>query len=169
MRAPRTGFTLIEMMIVVLIVAIISALAVARLGNTSTTRLRSAATLLAADLNYAQVESIAHTDSPRVIVIDPTTSTYHIAAATALDTPITNPITKAPYSITFGQGTASALVGITIAATGVGGDNRLAFGAYGQTDQATAATITLLCDGESITLTIDPITGETTIGDIIAH
>lgn len=156
-------------MIVVLIIAIVSALAVARLGNTSVTRLRSAATLLASDLSFAQIESISHADAPRVVVFNSGTNGYHIATTSDLETPITNPITKAPYTVQFGHGTASALHDVTLAATGVGGDNRLAFGAYGQLDQATAATITLICGNASITLSIDPITGETTIGDIVLN
>ncbi len=156
-------------MIVVLIVAIVSAMAVARLGNTNLTRLRSAANLLAADLSFAQIESIAHADAPRVMVFNSGAGSYHIASVSDLDIPIINPITKAPYSVRFGQGAAAALHDVTVAPTGVGGDNRLAFGAYGQLDQATAATITLLCGNASITLTIDPLTGETVIGDVVSN
>jgi len=168
-RAASPSFTLVEMMIVVLIISIIGAMAVARLGNTSLTRLRAAANVLAADLSFAQVESIAHADSPRVVVFNPTTSTYHIATTADLDVPITNPITKTPYSVRFGHGTAATLEGVTLSPTGVGGDNKLAFGAYGQIDQATSATVTLLCNGSNITLTINAITGEVTISDIISN
>ncbi len=153
-----------EVMIVLLIISIVAAMAVARLGDTAASRLRSAAQTLVADLGYAQVESIGHGDDPRVVVFDLVHHRYHIAPAAQSATPITHPISKAPYRVTFGQGAANVLAGVTIAAVSVGGDDQLQFGAYGQLDQAVAATITLAAGGHRVTITIDPVSGEATIG-----
>mgnify|MGYP002624563805 CR=1 FL=1 len=150
-------------MIVVLILAISAALAVPRIGETSATRLSAAARQLVADLAFAQVESIAHSDDLRVIVFDTTLQQYHIAAASDTATPITNPITKFPYIVKFGQGSASQLTNVTIGTLGVGGDDQLQFGAYGQLDQGAAATIQLVCEGKTIVITIYPSTGEATL------
>ena len=125
----------------------------------------TAATQVAADLAHAQMESIAHSDALRVVVLDPTNNRYHIALASATGTPLTHPITKAPYRITFGEGIAHTLSGVTLSAS-VGGDNQLKFLSYGQLDQAIDATITLSCDGFTCTLTINATSGEAVIGDI---
>ena len=151
---------------VVLILSIVASLAVPRLGDTATTKVRSAAQVLAADLAFAQIESIAHSDDLRLVVLDPTNHRYHIAKASATSTPLTNPITKQPYRVTFGQSDAASLSGVTISGSTVGGDNQLKFGAFGQIDQGTDATITLSCDGFTCTLTIHATTGAVTVGDI---
>lgn len=165
-RKSAKGLTLVELVMVLAVIGIASALVVPTLGNTAMTRLQSAATLLVADLGAAQIESLAHSDDLRVFVFDTGTATYHIATASDTTTPINNAVSKNPYSVTFGQGRAQSLSGVNISSVSVGGDDQLQFGPYGQLDQATAATITLTAEGNSITITVDPVTGEATIGQI---
>lgn len=153
-------------MIVVVILAIAAAMVTPMFGQTEITRLRAAADLLAADLAFAQVESITHGDDPRVVVFDSTNHQYHIAAASAPATPITNPVGNQPYLTQFGQGRASETTGVTIQSYALDGDNQLQFGIYGQLDQTTDATITLENAGRAITLTVNTVTGEVTIGSV---
>lgn len=160
-----SGFTLLELLIVVAIVAIAVALVVPKLRASGATKLRSAASMLVADLEYAQVESISHGTALRVLVVNSTT-TYSIATAAAPTTPITNPIGKLPYSVTFGSDRAASLTGVTISSYSLGGDNKLGFGLYGQLDQAANATITLACEGMSVVITLDAITGVASVGNI---
>ncbi len=160
------GFTLIEIVIVVTIMGILAAMALPLLGQTNSTRLRSAAELLAADLAYAQVHSISHADDLCVVVFDLGSASYRLAAASAPATPLTNPVGKQAYTVTFGQGRARELAGIAIQSATVGDDLTLGFGMYGQLDQGTAAVITLTTGGRSITVSVDPVSGEVTIGDI---
>ena len=160
------AFTLVEMIIVVLIVGIAAALALPMFGQTDLTRLRSAAGLLAADLGYAQIESIAHGDDLRIVVFDQDANSYRIATAADPDTPITNPIGNLPYTTTFGAGRARDLAGVTIQGYDLAGDDRIQFGIYGQLDQATVATITLAAGGASVTISIDPTSGEVSVGPI---
>ncbi|MCC6579852.1 MAG: prepilin-type N-terminal cleavage/methylation domain-containing protein [Phycisphaeraceae bacterium] len=159
------AFTLMEVLIVLAVLGIAAAMAVPLLGDTGTTKLRAAAQLLCADLAYAQVESIAHVDDLRFFIVDQANNTYSIAPASAPTVPITNPVGKQPYRVTFGVGAAaSQLSGVTINAISLGGDDRIRFGPYGQLDQAANATITLAAAGHTLTVTIDRVTGETTIG-----
>jgi len=164
---PRpSGFSLIELALVMAIVGIAAAMAIPMLSETRTGRLRGAAQVLSADISAAQSESLAHADDTRVVVFDTTNHRYHLAPSSAASTPITHPMTRQPYRITFGAGSAAHLDGVTIESVSVGGDDRLGFGVYGNLDQATDATVTLGCEGAEIDLTIAADTGEVTIGTI---
>jgi len=169
-RAPRAGraargFTFVEVLAVVAIVAIASALAVPMFKDSNISKLRAAASMVVADLEYAQTDSITHGDALRMFVVGSTTN-YSIATVATPTTPITNPVGKAPYSVTFGQGRAASLSGVTISAYSLNGDARLGFGLYGQLDQSSNATITLTCGGRNVVITLNATTGTPTIGTI---
>ena len=155
------AFTIVELLIVIMVVAIAAVMALPLMGGTDDTKLSAAARLLMADLEFAQVESIAHADDPRVVVFDQGTNSYRVAASSAPATPITNPIGNTPYSTTFGAGRAAELGGVTIASYSLDGDAQLGFGALGQLDQATEASITLQAGTSTITVKVDPSSGET--------
>ena len=160
------GFTLVEVLTVVIILGIAAALAVPMMSNTAVTKLQGASSALVADLSYAQIESLAHSEDKRVVVFDNPNDTYHIALTSDTATPIYNPTTKEPYLVDYGEEAAKSLDGVTITSYDLDGDDILGFGIYGGLDQATDATITLACDGFSVTITVDPNTGEATIGSI---
>lgn len=165
---PRTrlGFSLVELMITVTILGIIGALAAPMLTPNDTTKLRAAASILAADLDACRAGSIAHGEDPHVIVFDTTNHAYHLAAASDTNTPIAHPSNGGGYTIDFGTGDTSQLNGVTIQSVSVGGDDQLGFGLYGQLDQPTDATITLAAGGATVTLTLDAPSGEVTIGPL---
>jgi len=160
------GQTLVELMTVISVMAIVGAIVVPALSGTNGSKLRSAAAILAADLDAARSECIAHGEDTRLMVFDTTNNTYHLAAASDPATPLTDPVSGLPYRIDYGAGSAKQLNRVTIQSVSLGGDNELGFGLYGQLDQATDATITLESEGTTITLTLDAESGEVTIGDL---
>ncbi|MEX2216900.1 MAG: prepilin-type N-terminal cleavage/methylation domain-containing protein [Phycisphaeraceae bacterium] len=166
LKRRTLGFTFVEIMIVVLILAISAALAVPRIGDAAPTKLISAARLVVADLTFAQVESISHSDNLRVVVFDTTLNQYHIAGASDTTVPITHPTTRQAYTVKFGSGSSGSLSGVTFGGLGVGDDKQLKFGPYGQIDQTAAATITLVCQGKTLVIIVDPTTGEAAIGSV---
>lgn len=166
LTSDRPGFTLVELLTVIVVLGIMVNIALPMFGSLDSNRLTSAAGLLEADLAACQVESMSHSEDLRVFVVAAAGAGYRIAPASDTDTPITNPATRTPYAVTFGQGPAKQMTGVTISTYSLGGDNQLKFGLYGQLDQAANATITLAKSGHSITLTIDPTTGQTTIGPL---
>lgn len=162
----RRAYTLIELAIVLLVLAIAAALTIPLFGNSNTTKLRAAANILAADIAYTQSESIAHGDDLRLLVINADHTGYRIATQSHPDTAITNPVNHEPYQVTFGQGDQRTLTGVTITATNLSSNNQLIFGALGQLDQTEPAVLTLSAGNSSLTVTVDPSTGQTTISNM---
>ncbi len=161
-----SAFTLVELLIVVVVAAIAAAMLVPRLGSTTATQLIAAGRMLTADIEFAQNESIAHGDDPRLIKIDQAGNRYWIAAASDVNTPIPNPAypdDSEGMRVTFGGGRAQALSAVTIQGYSLDGDDELRFDMYGTPDQTTSATLTLAADGATITITIAPISGEVTV------
>ncbi|MFW6060013.1 MAG: hypothetical protein ACODAQ_07510 [Phycisphaeraceae bacterium] len=163
------GFSLVEVLIVLLVLMIAGALAVPMIGQTDDAQLRSAARLLAADLDFARVGSITHSDAPRVVVFDTASEEYHIATEADPGTPLTDPVTKQDYITRFGAGRAAVIGDVGIESHDLDGDDQLGFGIYGQLDQGDPATITLATDTRTVTVTVDPVSGEATIGNLTSR
>ena len=163
---PQCGFTLVEMLAVVVIMGILSALAIPMLGDTAQTKLVAAANQIAADIGYAQVESISHADDLRFMVFDINNNTYWIAPTSNTATPITNPVGNVPYRIQFGSGPNKQLAGVTLSSVSLNGDDRIRLGVYGELDQATPASITIACDVYQMTVTVEPSTGDISMSSI---
>jgi prepilin-type N-terminal cleavage/methylation domain-containing protein len=160
------GLTLIEIMVTMTCMAIAMVIVLPAFGDRSPERLRGAAQMLIADLEYAQSESMSHGDDPRVLVIESDKLGYRIATKSAPGTAVTNPVGAGPYVTRFGQGRAAALAGVRVSSYGLGGDAQLGFGVLGQLDQTAAATITLQCGNRSIVVTVDPTTGEASAASV---
>ena len=170
-KIQARGFTLVEILVVVVIVGILSAMVVPMLSDTSQSKLIAAANQLTADLGYAQIESISHADDLRYVIFDLANHSYQIAridpdSETTAYIPINNPVGNIDYIVAFGSGPNRQLAGVELSSYSLNGDNQIKFGIYGELDQASNAKITLACDGYQITLTIEPSTGEVSFSEI---
>lgn len=162
---------MLELMIVVAVLAIAGAIALPMFSSTDATRLAAAARVLAADIDAARAESIAHGEDLRHLVFDNDNLTWHIAPASDTATPISHPDTGRPYTRTLGTRDLKQLEGVTINSYALDtasetNDNKLGFGLYGQLDQSADATITLSAGAATLTLTINATSGEVTIGQV---
>ncbi len=163
----RRGLTLIEIMVTLVCLAVAAVIVLPTMSDNSGERLRGAAQILVADLEFAQSESMSHGDDTRLLVIEADRLGYFITRkGDALNTPVTNTLGGVPYLTRFGTGRAGALTDVTVGAYSLGGDARLGFGALGQLDQSSAAAIELVCRSRKVVVTIDPTTGDITIGPI---
>jgi prepilin-type N-terminal cleavage/methylation domain-containing protein len=165
-KARHKGMSVLELLVVLAIAAIAAALMLPQLGRTDAHKLRAAARLLQADLAWAQSESIAHGDDPRVVVFDTAAGRYHVAAKSQPALALAHPSGSGSYVVTYGSGPAADLAGVAISGLAAGGDSILGFGVLGQLDQSSPATIDLSAGELSLTVTADPDTGETTVSHI---
>lgn len=162
----RRGLTLIEIMVTLTCMAIAALIVMPALGDRADERLRGAAQVLIADLEFAQSQSMSHGDDPRLLMIDSDKAGYRIVAKSAPTTPVTNPAGGDSYATRFGLGRASGLAGVRVSAYSLGGDDKLGFAVLGQLDQTADASITLQCGARKLVVTIDPTTGEATAGAV---
>ena len=185
-RPACRGFTLIEIMAVVIILAIIAALALPNLQTQDDLNLSAAARIVVADLLYAQSQAIA-TGSARYVnfttAANASDGSYSLYDNSTLATPINNPITQEVYTTQFGEGSVGPLVSVGL--TGLSfispGNTVLVFSSLGApsvcpmsntaslTPLTNDATITMECGSMSVTVSIEPNTGNITVSSVATH
>ena len=189
----RSAMTLVGVLIVIALLAIAAGLVIPTLGDSNTMRLREAARMLAADIEYAQSDSIAHGDAPRAIVFDTNNrNRYWIAPrvanqpakAPAMANAIADPVWRdpanaanyAPFVTVFGQNRAAATTGVTIQSVqnlvNDGGLQFLAFNVYGvpidsaglpRAASSSPARVTITGGASTMVIEVQAGTGEVTV------
>jgi general secretion pathway protein H len=99
----RRGFTLVEILMVVVILGIASAVIVPQIGTRSDLKARAAARMVIADLIYAQNMAIA-TQKMHYVKFDAGNNRYTIYDDAPLDASniINHPVNKSAYTVQFG-------------------------------------------------------------------
>ncbi len=121
-------------------------------------------------MQFAQLESITHANEPRGIRFDAVNGKYAVVKQVgsifdcATAEIVNDPVGGAPLEVVFGYGRGGQLAGVSIQpGYSLGGDDCLVFQGFGQTDQSTTASVTLVCDTATMTVNVDSISGETAI------
>lgn len=161
---------MIEIMIVVVILAIVSAVALPMIGNRSDLKLAAATRRVLADLQYAQSLSIATRES---VYIRFDTNTYSLCNRSGSTfTTLKNPIDQTTFLVRTGtNATDSQLRDVAIARPSFATASALGFDSLGapflinettsvKSSLTSAVTITLSCGGQTQTLLVEPYTGE---------
>ena len=152
-RNIRTGFTIIEILIVIVILSIAALAAIPLMSSASSIQIRSAANLIAADLEYAKSMSISRGQIYSVEFNDATDS-YSIEdqGGTVIDHPVKKGF---PYTVSFPN--ESRLSKVNITNTTFTSD-KVGFDCLGSpTDDGGAITIN--ADDITATITVEPVTG----------
>lgn len=159
-RSPlRRGFTLIEALITVVIVAVAAGLAADLFRDTRLETLGAAVRILGSDLDYARASSLASPADPIVLRAASGGSGYWLARASAPTTPITGP--NGPIRVTFGEGRGDACPGVKLT---LSGGTELRFGPFGGVmDPVPTLAFTLLDGTERATIVPDAFTGDVTV------
>ncbi|HSV12720.1 MAG TPA: prepilin-type N-terminal cleavage/methylation domain-containing protein [Tepidisphaeraceae bacterium] len=175
----RRGFTFIEVLAVIVILAGMWVLVLPAMGTRDDLRLGSAARVVIADLLYAQNRAISTQTTQYVnftAASGGANGGYAIYDAQPFGAPITNPVWQQPYNVTFGAGNAAQFGTIIVTGVSLGGNPQpntvLAFNELGQPMACTptaapmaltaTGTITLQSGDQTMVLSIEPDTGNIT-------
>lgn len=161
----RFGFTLFEMVLVVLILGTVAAALVPPIGNNLySPRLRTAANVLASDIDFCASECIARPSAPRIITFDSTANRYSIIDF-GTSAPIKHPVDEMDFINDFSTGRNAQLNGVRIQSVVSGGSplGTLAFDCYGRPMINADAIITLTFKGSSLAIQVSATTGDVSI------
>lgn len=165
------GFTLVEVMITVVILAISAAVVVPMIGDRSDVKLSAATRKLIADLQYAQNLAIA-TRQPTYVKFTPDQYSVCRLSGSTL-TPIKHPVDKFDFSVQFGTNVSNGISGVNLPQAAFGGEPVLMFNTVGAPltfNEATQAQgtlnaqaqVSLTCSNLTQLVNIEPYTGEIT-------
>lgn len=153
-----SGFTLIEIIIVVVILSIAAMAAIPLMSSASDVQIRSAANLIAADLEYAKSMAISRGQNYSV-VFDEGANSYQIEDQSS--NVIQHPVKKGfPYVMNFSNDSRLGKVNITSTNLSSG---KVTFDCLGSPVD-NGGTITISASGITATITIEPVTGYISIG-----
>jgi prepilin-type N-terminal cleavage/methylation domain-containing protein len=176
------GFTLVEILVVVVIIGIAAAVIVPQMGTRDDLKAAAAARMLMADLIYAQNRAIS-TQTRYYLTFDTVSvpQTYRVVSSMNPVTDITHPVTKAStYQVKFGRGAPADTPGITpgmdqcgLGAVNIEGHTAIGFDELGvpcywnsATNQPVpltvggGSTIEVKCGTFTLTVIVEPYTGE---------
>jgi prepilin-type N-terminal cleavage/methylation domain-containing protein len=167
----RRAFTLVEILMVVLILAITSAIIVPQIGSRNDLKAAAAARVVMADLIWAQNRAISTQQKQYVVFSGQNYTIYYRDTDGTLKT-CTNPVSLQTYTTSFGvKGTP--LSDVKISETPVFGTcSSVCFDEMGtpygydgtnELSLTSQGTIKLGCDTQALTITIEPYTGEASV------
>jgi len=152
------GFTFIEIMVVMVILAIAAVIAVPMMSSAGSMQIRSAANVIAADLEYAKSMAISRGQNFSVVFNDSTES-YQIEDYN--DVVIAHPVKKGfDYIVDFRNG---RLDKVDIVDVDFNSTSRVEFDFLGSPDNG--GVITLEASGTTMTVTVEAVTGFILISD----
>ena len=158
-RNTSSGFTMVEVVIVVVIIAIAAMMAIPMMTSAAGIQVRSAANMIAADLEYAK--SIAITKGQNFsVVFDKAGESYRIENQDG--DIILHPVKKGfDYLIDFHKD--SRLDKVDIADVDFSSTSEIMFDCLGSPDSG--GTITLQAGGTVMMVSVEPVTGFISIQD----
>ena len=156
----RNGFTLIEIIIVVVILSIAAMAAIPMMSSASSVQIRSAANLIAADLEYAKSMAISRGQN-YIVKFDADNDSYGIYKDGETD-PIQHPIKKGfDYVMDFSSDKRLGKVVITnidFVDSNGNSSNEVEFDCLGS-PTGNGGSVTISADGMTATITVEPVTG----------
>lgn len=157
-RCAARGFTLIEILIVIVILAIAAMTAIPMMGSAASVQIRSAGNMIAADLEYAKSLAISKGQNFSV-VFDEGAESYSIVDQDG--NTISHPVKKGfDYVIDLQD---EGLGRVEIADADFDGASQVQFDYLGSPDNG--GTVHLQAGDMSATVSVEPVTGYITVGN----
>ncbi len=158
-RNTSSGFTMVEIIIVVVIISIAAMMVIPMMSSAAGMQIRSAANMIAADVEYAKSMAISRGQNFSV-VFDKAADSYRIENQDGAI--ISHPVKKGfDYVIDFRKD--SRLNKVDITDVDFNSTNEIKFDCLGSPDNG--GNITLQAGGMSIKVTVEPVTGFISIED----
>ena len=151
---PR-GFTLVEIIVVLVILAIAATVVVPYAVGTSSIQASSAARLIMSDLEYAQSQAIT-TQTPVSVTFSVSGNSYTVSNASGT---LIHPISKQAYVVDFD--TSSGFENVSVSAVDFGCAQDVTFDALGAPDND--GTVTVVAGSHTYTVTVAPVSGRVTV------
>ena len=145
------GFTLVEILIVVIILAIAAAIAIPRMGSAGAMQMRAAADMIAADLEYAKSMATSR-QADYTVIFNTSTESYQIEDASGV---INHPVKVGQFIVNFSAD--SRLDEVDITNVNFNSTSQVQFDRLGSPDNA--GTVTLQAGGATATITVEAETG----------
>ena len=152
----RRGFTLVELLVVVVIIAIAAAMVIPRLGSTGDVQALAAMQETVANLQYAQNETII-LQSPVTVAFDVDAESYLLRDANG--TTLKHPTTKWDFRVPFRTTRGTEQVDLMTAT--FNGQPTLTFDTLGAPVQG--GSLSLGAQGYSYRLDVSPVTGKISV------
>ena len=152
LRGASGGFTVIEILIVVVILAIAAMTAIPMMSSAGGVQIRSAANMIAADLEYAKSMAISR-QKMYAVVFDKSTESYQIEDPNGV---VYHPVKKGfKYTVNFSSDGRLSKVDITDVNFNSG--EAVEFDYLGSPDNG--GIISLRAGGTAMTITVESVTG----------
>jgi prepilin-type N-terminal cleavage/methylation domain-containing protein len=169
LRARSGGFTLAEILLVVVIIAIAAMIAVPMMGSAGSIQIRSAANMIAGDLEYAKSMAISRQKNYSV-VFNPAGDYYEVHDPNGI---IKHPVKKGfDYRVDFSSDSRLNKVVIDNADFDPGSSNTITFdylgspySGSGTSNPLNSGTISLKAGDFTMTVSVEPVTGFISITD----
>ncbi len=159
MHISNRGFTLIEIIVVVVILSIVGMVVIPMMGSAAITELKAAANMVSADLEYAKSIAIAKGQIYSV-QFDAGAESYRVKDQNG--NTIKHPVNGVDYVVDFSAD--SRIDQVTISSVNFDSTNEVKFDYLGNPlngsdGSLSSGTVTLEAGGQTITIRVEPVTG----------
>jgi len=153
--SPDVGFTLIEILVVLVVIAIAAAMVVTSANGTESAKASSAAKMIAMDLEYAQSIAVTHQD-PVTVTFSPDGESYSLTNSSG---PLTHPTSKSAYTTDFGS--LGGFENVDVVSAGFAGGQDVVFDELGTPDNG--GDVTVQVGSHTYQISVGAATGKVTV------